>query len=100
MSSPVSDLIAELMTGCPHRHVVPVLPVHIQRDAMWSTIDGVCTECGDGPFVMWEAYGYGDAHHDVPYPSRAEVLDDFEAWWADFGTEPALAPGHDPNRTG
>lgn len=39
----------------------------------------------DGPFTMWEAYGYGDAHAERPCPDLEEVLIDFEAWWSMLG---------------
>ena len=83
MSEPFSEVMAEIMAGCPHRDVIPILPAHIA--SMWSTVEGVCVDCGDGPFTMWEAYGYGDAHAERPYPDLEEVLLDFEAWWSMLG---------------
>lgn len=80
-----------MSADCPHRDVIPVLPVWIDPKApSWATVDGICGDCGDGPFTMWEAYGYGNAAHEDPWPTPTEVLEDFEAWWTQlrsFGAE-------------
>lgn len=55
---------------------------------MWSTVEGRCSECGEGPFLIWEAYGYGDAHAGTAYPTRNQVLLDFDAWWQSLREAP------------
>ena len=65
--------------SCMHEDVVPILPVDFIG---WRTeVDGVCARCGEAGFVVWEAYGYGDASAERQFPTDAEVLEDFEAFW-------------------
>ena len=67
---------------CAHDEVVPVFPVHFEG---WrTTITGTCATCGACDFAVWEAYGYGDAHDELPLPDEDEALESFEDWWEIF----------------
>ena len=67
---------------CAHDEVVPVFPVHFEG---WrTTVTGTCATCGASDFVVWEAYGYGDAAAELPFPDEDEALESVEDWWEIF----------------